>query len=191
VSQPLNEARESEQAQQNADGGKDPSAGPANGGPAPVASPDLEKRVAELEAQLKDKDAKYAYLYADLENFKKRAVRERADLLKYGWESAARELILVIDNLERALAHMPATTDKTLVDGLHLVIKQFRGTLEKQGVQSIESMTQMFDPNFHEAVAQESSETPEGTVIQEQQRGYTLHGRLLRPARVVISKGKS
>jgi molecular chaperone GrpE len=149
-----------------------------------------ENRIEELEAQLKEKDAKYLYLYAEFENFKKRAIKERSDLMKFGWETQARELLQVIDNLERALTHMPASTDKVLVDGLNMVIHQFRATLQKQGVERVESLDKPFDPNLHEAVAQEQSDAPAGTILKEHQGGYTLHGRLLRPSRVVVSSGK-
>ena len=146
-------------------------------------------RVSELETQLRDEKNRYLYLYAEFENFKKRALKERSDAIKFGWEPVARELLEVLDNLERALDHMPAETSKTLVEGLRLVANQFRATLEKQGVQKIDSRGQAFDPHLHEAVGQEPSESPEGTVTQEALRGYTLHGRLLRPSRVVISSG--
>lgn len=158
--------------------------------PVNAASQDLQKKVEELEAQLKDKDAKYLYLYAEFENFKKRTIKERSDLMKFGWESQARELLQVIDNLERALAHMPASTDKTLTEGLHMVINQFKATLQKGGVERVAGIDSPFDPNLHEAVAQEPSEAPAGTILKEHQGGYTLHGRLLRPSRVVISSGK-
>jgi molecular chaperone GrpE len=157
-------------------------------------SPELEaaqKRIAELEAQLKEKESKYLYLYADFENFKKRAVKERSDLMKYGWEPIAYDLLEVLDNLERALAHLPPGTDKQLSSGLGLIANQFRTALTKQGVQQVPSLDQPFDPNFHEAVAHEPSDRPEGVVTQEHGRGYTLHGRLLRPARVTVSAGNA
>lgn len=156
----------------------------------PTAGDETAKRIQDLEAQVKDKEAKYLYLYAEFENFKKRAIKERSDLIKFGWESLARELLQVIDNLERALAHMPASTDKTLIDGLHMVLNQFRATMQQGGVHAIEAVEKPFDPNFHEAVAQAESEHPEGTIVQEHAKGYTLHGRLLRPARVVVSTGR-
>jgi len=155
-----------------------------------------EPRIAELEAQVREKEQKYLYLYAEFENFKKRVIKERQDLMKFGWENVARELLEVVDNLERALEHMPKTeTAKTLEQGLHMVLNQFRAALEKQGVQRIETVSETgskdFDPNLHEAVAHVPSELPEGKIVREETRGYTLHGRLLRPARVVISGGKS
>lgn len=143
----------------------------------------------DLQAQLKEKEAKYVYLYAEFENYKKRAIKERSDLLKFGIENAARDLLQVVDNLERALAHAPAATDKNLIEGLKMVVSQFQATLQRQGITLLTAVGQAFDPNLHEAVGQEPSNSPAGTVVREELKGYTLHGRLLRPARVVISSG--
>jgi molecular chaperone GrpE len=158
-----------------------------------VVSPEAQK-IQELEAQLKEKEQKYIYLYADFENYKKRMVKERSDLIKFGFESGARELLEVIDNLERALAHMPKSIEpahKTLEDGIKMVLNQFRAVLEKQGVLHIKTEDLTFDPNIHEAVGQEASEHPQGHIVREETKGYTIHGRLLRPSRVIISAGKS
>ena len=150
----------------------------------------LAARVAELEEQVKEKENKYLYLYADFDNSKKRVQKERTDLIKFGWEPIARDLLQVVDNLERAIQHMPIGTDKILADGLHMVVSQFRTTLEKGGVQLVHTLEQAFDPNLHEAVGSEESHHPEGTIVKEAQRGYLMHGRLLRPAQVVVSGGK-
>jgi molecular chaperone GrpE len=150
---------------------------------------DLDKKILDLEVQLKEKDAKYLYLYAEFENYKKRAIKERSDAMKFGWENVARDLIEVMDNLERGLAHMPASTDKNLAAGLNMTLTQFRTAMQKQGVALVETVGKPFDPEFHEAIGQEPSEQPEGTIVREQLRGYTLHGRLLRPASVMISSG--
>jgi len=152
---------------------------------------DSQKEVEALRQQLKEKDAKYVYLYADFENYKKRTARERSDLIKFGWEPVAKELLLVADNLERALAHLPAGGDKNLSEGLTMVLNHFHSVMEKQGVHNVSAKDTTFDPNVHEAVGQEPSEKPAGTVTQEHAKGYTLHGRLLRPARVIISSGSS
>lgn len=156
---------------------------------APVEA--LQKKVQELEALAKEKENKYLYLYADFENFKKRSIKERSDLIKYGWEPVARDLLQTVDNLERALEHIPANTDKNLTEGLNMVLNQFKSSLQKQGVQVIESVGKTFDPNLHEAIGQEPSDLPSGTIVKDVTRGYTLHGRLLRPARVVLSSGVS
>jgi molecular chaperone GrpE len=117
---------------------------------------EAQKRIEELEGQVKEKEAKYLYLYADFDNFKKRSIKERSDLIKFGWEPLARELLQTVDNLERALSHIPAGSDSKLVEGLDLILNQFKATLQKNGVQHIESLKKVFDPNLHEAVGQES-----------------------------------
>lgn len=146
--------------------------------------------VETLQTQLKEQEAKYLYLYAEFENFKKRMQKERQDLLKFGWEQVARDLLQVLDNLERAQTHLPSGTDKNLAEGLRMVVEQFKDTMQRQGLQGIESVSKVFDPHFHEAISHEDSNQPEGTVITELTRGYTLNGRLLRPARVTVSSGK-
>lgn len=131
------------------------------------------------------------HLYAEFENFKKRAIKEclrTADEI-LGWENAARDLLEVIDNLERALSHIPEGTDKNLTAGLNMTLAQFRSSLQKQGVQLIAAQGQALNPEFHDAVSQEPSDLPEGQIVREQLKGYTLHGRLLRPAAVVVSSG--
>lgn len=150
----------------------------------------LEQKITELAGQVKEKEDKYLYLYADFDNFKKRSARERLDLLKFGWEPLARDLLSVLDNLERAMAHVPENIDKNWLKGIDMVQGQLRAALEKQGIQFIVAQENPFDPNFHEAVGQEASKLPAGTIVREESRGYTLHGRLLRPSRVVISAGQ-
>ncbi|HLD99982.1 MAG TPA: nucleotide exchange factor GrpE [Bdellovibrionota bacterium] len=155
----------------------------------PDGTEDLKSRIQELELQLKEKDSKYLYLYAEFDNYKKRTLKERSDLIKFGWEPLARELLQVVDNLERASTHLAPGTDKALVEGLGMVLSQLKSNLEKAGIQPVESLNRPFDPNYHEAVGQEPSEQTPGNIVREHNRGYMLHGRLLRPARVVISAG--
>jgi molecular chaperone GrpE len=149
-----------------------------------------EDRIAALEAQLKEQESKYLYLYADFENYKKRAVKERSDALQFGWEPVARDLLQVVDNLDRALAHAPETLDATFIEGLQMVQKLFVSTLEKRGIRPIEALGRVFDPNFHDAVGQDLSDLPQGSVCREESKGYLLHGRLLRPAKVLVSMGQ-
>ncbi len=148
-------------------------------------------REAELEAQIKDKEQKYVYLYAEFENFKKRVQKEREETLKYGWEPIARELLQVIDNLERAIQYSTKDTDSKLIEGLKMVLNHFNGLLERQGVNAVKTDASTFDPNIHDAVAEEPSDIEAGKITQVHTKGYTLHGRLLRPARVVLSSGKN
>lgn len=183
-----NEARNT-----GADGAESPDSKGSNGqdGSAPVAADLLQKRVQELEAQLKDQKDKYLYLYADFDNFKKRSIKERSDLMKFGWENVARDMVQVMDNFERAMAHIPATTDKNLSEGLKMILAQMRSTLQKQGVQQIETLGKEFNPELEEAVGQMPSDKPAGTVVKEELPGYTLHGRLLRAANVIVSMGQA
>lgn len=141
-----------------------------------------------LKADVEEQKKKYLYLYAEFENFKKRAIRERSDLVKFGNESLVREILTVVDNFERALAHAGDENKDALVTGIKMVGQQFKDTLGKFGVQTILAVGQKFDPEKHEAVSQEVTEEKEtGIVVREHQKGYTLHGRLLRPAKVVVS----
>lgn len=158
---------------------------------APSSSPleTAEAKISELEAALKEEKNKYLYLYADFENFKKRAVKERSDAMKYGWERIAAEILGVVDNLERAVEYMPKDVDANLRTGIEMTVSQFRGVLEKQGVALIPTDGLAFNPELHEAMGQEPSELASGLITKTLVKGYTLHGRLLRPAKVVISTG--
>ena len=148
-----------------------------------------DPQIQELEAAVKEKENKYLYLYAEFDNFKKRALKERSDLMKFGWENVARDLLLVLDNIDRALQHAPTSTEKNFMNGLQMVQQQFRDALIKQGVQKIDVEKKAFDPHIHEAVGQLPSELPAGTIVKEETAGYLLHGRLLRPSRVIVSMG--
>lgn len=145
------------------------------------------------EELVKAAENKYLYLYADFENFRKRTQKERLDLIQYGWESVARELLGVLDNLDRAVQHGTSQKlegqAKGLLDGVQMVARQFQTVIEGAGVRKIESLNKTFDPMFHEAVSQEASDKPAGTIVAEHVPGYMLHQRLLRPSRVVVSLG--
>jgi molecular chaperone GrpE len=158
---------------------------------APAASDTGASEVEALQAKLKEAEQKYVYLYADFENFKKRAIKERQETIKFGWENVANGLLEVLDNFDRALQFAKPDTDPGLLSGLKMVASQFKATLEKQGVAEIKSVDQSFNPDLHEGVGQIPSDKPQGTIIQEAQKGYTLHGRLLRPSRVLISSGQA
>lgn len=155
------------------------------------ANGQADQRLQELEAQAKEKEQKYLYLYAEFENYKKRSFKELQDARKFGWENVGRDLLQVLDNLERAMAHTPEGTDKNLVIGLQMVIQQFKQTLQRNGVEEVPTVGKPFDPNLMEGMGQEPSNQPAGTVTSEQLKGYMIHGRLLRPARVIVSSGNS
>ena len=155
----------------------------------PAAEPGA--RLAEMEAELiKYKDAALRAA-ADLDNYRKRVSRERDESIKYANAAFLERLIPVLDNFElglQAARNVPEAT--AIVDGLSMVYKQLQDFLANSGVETIDAAGQTFDPNLHEALAQEEShDIPEGKVIRQARRGYRLRDRLLRPANVVVSKG--
>jgi molecular chaperone GrpE len=161
--------------------------------PEPQPQPDLVKEVEQLKAQAAENWDKFLRTAAELENYRKRVAREKEELARYTSERAVAALLPVLDNLERALtaAEQHTADDAALLDGLKQIQSQFRRTLEEFGLKEISARAgHPFDPNLHEAVGHiESAEHPEGHVIEQLQRGYKLADRLLRPARVVVSKG--
>ncbi|MCG3114683.1 MAG: nucleotide exchange factor GrpE [Candidatus Manganitrophus sp. SA1] len=176
------------------------SKGPATAEDAPAESP--EKVIETLRAgyEKKEEEARQAQerfmrTLADFENYKKRAQRDQSDALKYANEKLIKELLPVIDNLERALAHSRETRDfDRMMEGVELIRKQLLSALGKFGVVPIESLNQPFDPSLHQSIGQieveEGSDAKENQVIGETQKGYHLNDRVLRPSLVMIAKKK-
>ena len=154
-----------------------------------VCCQELTDQLAAAQAEALVNRDHYLRARADLENFRKRAQREKEDLLKFSNETILRELLPVIDNLERALQHAAVDGEKGLLQGVELTLGQFAKVLEKFNVVAIDAVGELFDPAQHEAMGQiESSEQPVNTVVQLLQKGYLLNDRLLRPAMVLIAK---
>ena len=150
-----------------------------------------EERLAELQAELeKYKDATLR-AKADLDNYRKRVAREREESVKYANTGFLERLIPILDNFELGLQAARGTSAASpILDGMTMVHKQLQDFLTNSGVETIDASGQTFDPNLHEALAQEeSAEVPEGKVIRQVRKGYRLRDRLLRPANVVVSKG--
>ena len=128
---------------------------------------------------------------ADLENFRKRSARDRADAIKYGNSSLLEELLPIADNFEMGLAAATADgADSSIAQGMQMVRKQLSDFLSNNGLNEVETDGKPFDPNLHEALSQQpSDEVPEGTIITTLRKGYQLHDRLLRAANVVVSSG--
>lgn len=144
---------------------------------------ELETRNEEME-KLKDLAARRQ---ADLENYKKRTLKDKADQFNYGNEEIAKEFLGVLDNLNRALAYIDSDP-KALVEGVELTKKFMEQAFAKFGVEPVNAVGKKFDPNVHDALAQRYSPDHEpGTVIEESQRGYMLKNRLLRPSSVVVA----
>lgn len=129
---------------------------------------------------------------ADFDNFKKRAAREKQDAIKYATESLLQKIIPVLDNFEMALAaaqNSSAADIKSLQDGVAMIHSQLKNTLTDAGLEEVDATGKPFDPNMHEAVSQQESDTvAEGHVLQQLRKGYKLRERLLRPATVIVAK---
>jgi molecular chaperone GrpE len=133
-------------------------------------------------------DERYLRLAADFENFKRRKNQELADRSRYASEEAARALLPVLDNLQRAVGHAGESSRDDLVNGLGLVVREFENALGRLGVTPIDALGQPFDPAVHEALGGEESDSVDvDTVGAELQRGYRLHDRVLRPALVRVA----
>ena len=154
---------------------------------------DLLAKYREVEDQLRQEKERVLRIAADSENFKKRLQREKEEQTRYANETFMREMLPVIDNLERALQHSaPTPNQNSLLEGLTMTLKGFTDTLARFGCIPVEAIGKPFDPNFHEAVSQEeSSEVEPNTVLKELQKGYLLKERLLRPAMVIVSRPAS
>lgn len=151
---------------------------------------ELKQKLAESQKESEQLKERLLYQQADFENFKKLKAKEKQDALKFGNETLVKELLPVIDNLERAIEHASKTEEsRSIIEGVELTLGGFLKALEKFGVTRVEAKGKEFDPNVHEAVAQEeSTEKAPGTIITELQKGYVMHGRLLRPAMVTVAK---
>ena len=159
-------------------------AGDAAGGPA--ADAPLDPDVAELQAELAELRDRSIRTLADFENYRRRADRERDDLKRFAVADVLRDLLPVVDNLERALAAGGTVEDLKL--GVDLTLRQFKDLLRQRGVGEVQAAGEPFDPALHEAVAREEDpQVAVPTVTAELQRGYTLNGRLLRPALVRVA----
>jgi molecular chaperone GrpE len=155
----------------------------------PVEEIDLEQALAAKTEEAKAFQDKYLRLAAEFENFKRLAQKQKQEYSQFANESLLKELLPIVDNLERALKCVQEgrTTDG-LVQGVELTLKQFTETLARFGVKPIASLSVPFDPTCHQAVAQQESKTAaENTVIEEYQKGYQLHDRILRAAMVVVA----
>ncbi|MFW5853880.1 MAG: nucleotide exchange factor GrpE [Thermodesulfobacteriota bacterium] len=164
-----------------------------NEGPVDDPIADLESRLEAAEQARQAEQDRYMRLYAEFDNYKKRTAREMSEFRKYATENLIKELIPVVDNLERAISSSGEDTrDKScILEGVEMTRKEILRVLEKYEVKPIDALGTPFDPNFHEAVGQEESETEaDNIVVRELLKGYTMHDRLIRPTMVIVSKAK-
>lgn len=172
---------------------------------AKAAGQNVDERFAQAGSQVDptaEWKTKVAYLSAEIENMRKRFMREKSDVIRWANESLVRALLPVMDNLQLAIqaSKNPSNSEADeklqehprfsgLLKGLDMTVKHFEQTLEQAGVQPIKAVGEDFDPNFHEAMSQGSDPNfKDNQVISEMQRGYILNGRVIRPARVVVNK---
>ncbi len=153
----------------------------------------LEKEAESAKQEAQENYDKYLRVFAEFDNYKKRSTREMNDFRKYANEALLRDMLTVVDNLERAIdsSNDHAQDTSSIVEGVRMTLGGILDLIEKHHVAPIESEGKPFDPQFHQAFQQEESEDhPSNTVLKEFQKGYLLHDRLLRPSMVVVSKKK-
>lgn len=181
-----------------------------NGGPRPrtktrgeeraeaIATPsrvELAERIEQLERELEEvrrSDAEHRNNWhrsaADFANYKRRTDEERSSMVQFSNAVLIGKLLAVLDDFDRALDSVPPDAHESWIEGVQLVERKLRGVLESEGVTPIEALGQPFDPNLHEAVAHEpTADHPDNEVIDEVQRGYRLHERVIRPSLVRVA----
>ena len=162
---------------------------------APPEAPLTPQQIEELKQKAAKADEHWDRLLrttADLENFKKRAARERQEAIKFANASLLEKLIPALDNFDMALAaanNAETHAMESLKTGIAMIYNQLKAALADTGLEEIDATNQPFDPNLHEAVShQESADVPEGQVLQQLRKGYKLRERLIRPATVVVAR---
>ncbi len=158
-----------------------------------IKASDAEVTEEDTQTEVKDEfKEKYYYLAAEMQNMQRRFEKEKENLLKYGSEKILKDMLDVVDNLERTLGFIRNDEDekvKNIVVGIDMIQKLFIDSLSKHGLKQIEALGEEFDPNFHEALAQQPAEgKPNMEVIQVHQNGYTLNDRVIRAAKVIVVK---
>jgi molecular chaperone GrpE len=146
--------------------------------------------VEELKQSLSEANDKYLRLYADFDNYKKIAARNKEDLLKYANEDLMVDILTVIDHLELALQHVTNNeASDSLTEGVTLTLKELKNVLEKHGLVEINALAKPFDPSVHHAMSQiESEDAEENTIVKEFRKGYMLRDRVLRATMVGVAK---
>lgn len=155
-----------------------------------MSKKELIKKIVDLQESEKKNYSLYLRGQADIENLKKRFQKEKGDLIKFSNDTLIKQLLTVIDNLEKAVEHGENENNlKGLIEGVELTHKGLKNILEKSGLEVITPLGEPFDPNYHEAMFELEDDSAEpGTVVKELQKGYLLNERLLRPAMVAVSK---
>ncbi|MBW2569264.1 MAG: nucleotide exchange factor GrpE [Deltaproteobacteria bacterium] len=154
---------------------------------------EMEAKLETSEQKAKENYDRFLRISAEFENYKKRSARETSEFRKFANESLIKEMLSVVDNLERALDSLRSNKqdDTGLMEGVDMTLKEILNIFEKFSVKPVESLGKPFNPAFHQAVMQEETDDHlENIVTNEMQKGYMMHDRLIRPAMVVVSKSK-
>ena len=147
-----------------------------------------------IEDKFKELNDKYLRLLAENQNLRKNHEQEKEDILKYGSFSFAQQILSLTDNLDRAFQIFKNDekfkTDefKNILNGIEMIEKELQSTLEKNSIKYIDCLDKPFDPNLHQSIGEKDSDKAPGTVVEEMQKGYQMHDRLLRPSMVYVSK---
>ncbi len=152
---------------------------------------EADQEMVRMQQEVEQTNDTMLRLAAELDNYKKRVAKERQSLIKYAAQGVVQELLPVLDNFERAMDAARQSKDfDSFLKGVEMIYKQMCDALEKRGVSRIDAAGKVFDPNVHEAVMQMASEKhPENIVVEELQKGYMLHDRVIRPSMVAVSSG--
>jgi len=155
-------------------------------------TPSVEDEIEQLKSEYEAKIDQMLRTVAEYENAKKRAIRDKEEFQKYAVESVIKDLIPVVDSMNRAIKAAKESTDfDALHEGIQLIQKQIHNVLERKNVSIIDAIGKNFDPNLHEAIAQVESDLPVNTIVEEFQVGYKLNDRVLRASMVSVSEGQS
>jgi molecular chaperone GrpE len=154
---------------------------------------ELVEKIRELQKESQRNYDLYLRSQAEMENMKKRNRKDKEDWLKFAGETLIKEMLPVLDNLEKALSHSNnENTVHALKEGIHLTLKGLKDSLSKSGLEEVKALGEPFDPCFHEAVSEmDDPKAKPGIVITELQKGYVLNSRLIRPAMVVVNRKKA
>ncbi len=148
--------------------------------------------IAKLQAENTELRKQYLYLRADFDNYRKQMLKERSDLVKFGSEPILREFLNILDDLERAAnSELKPETMESFKNGVTLIVNQFKKVFDRFGVEEVESHGKVFDPQIHEALGSlDSPEFPPNSVTQVYKKAYKLHGKVIRPAQVMVNSSK-
>jgi molecular chaperone GrpE len=148
-----------------------------------------EAEIAELKAKIAELNDKYTRLYSEFDNFRKRTAKEKKEIMDAGGEDVFKSMLPVIDDFERAIKSNSEASDvKAVNDGVNLIYNKFKSTLTQKGLTEMKAIGEVFNPDIHEAITNIPAPTDElkGKVVDELEKGYTLNGKIIRFAKVVI-----